>query len=158
MGRTYHEASAFIEEMASSAHNWQGERARSRVASINDNDNISQLTAQISALTTQVSKLTSGQSFNTNQIAFCEMCSGPHSTFECQSGIGSTSSVGEQVNYINNYQRGNQGPYNNNNQGPYSNTYNPGWRNHPNFSWRNDNVLKPPGFQKQGPIQNTPPL
>ena len=159
MGRTYDEASALIEEMASSAHNWQSERAKSRVASIHDNDNISQLTAQISALTTQVSKLTSGQSFNANQAAFCEMCSGPHANFECQAENMSTSSVGEQVNYVNNFQRGNQGPYSNTNQGPYSNTYNPGWRNHPNFSWRNDNnALKPPPeFQKQGPAQNPPP-
>ena len=51
------------------------------------------------------------------------------------------------MSFVGNFQRGNQGPY--------SNTYNPGWHNHPNFSWRNDNnALKPPGFQKQGPVHN----
>ncbi|XP_031378355.1 uncharacterized protein LOC116193748 [Punica granatum] len=123
--------------MASSAHNWQNERSKSRVASVNDMDTIANLTTQISALTTQV--------------AFCELCSGPHSTLECMSGNPSASPNGEQVNFVNNFQRSNQGPY--------SNTYNPGWRNHPNFSWRNENnALKPPpGFQKQGPAQNAPP-
>ncbi|XP_031382022.1 uncharacterized protein LOC116196442 [Punica granatum] len=137
MGKNYDEASALIEEMASSAHNWQNERSKSRVASVNDMDTIANLTTQISALTTQV--------------AFCELCSGPHSTLECMSGNPSASPNGEQVNFVNNFQRSNQGPY--------SNTYNPGWRNHPNFSWRNENnALKPPpGFQKQGPAQNAPP-
>ncbi|XP_031394316.1 uncharacterized protein LOC116205794 [Punica granatum] len=137
MGKNYNEASALIEEMASSAHNWQNERSKSRVASVNDMDTIANLTTQISALTTQV--------------AFCELCSGPHSTLECMSGNPSASPNGEQVNFVNNFQRSNQGPY--------SNTYNPGWRNHPNFSWRNENnALKPPlGFQKQGPAQNAPP-
>ena len=121
------------------------------MASVDERENIAQLTAQISALTTQVSKLTSSQSFNANQVAFCEVCSGPHSTLECLSGSSSMPSSGEQVNYVNNFQQGNQGPY--------SNTYNPGWRNHPNFSWRNENnTLKPPpGFPKQGPAQNGPP-
>ncbi|XP_031398546.1 uncharacterized protein LOC116209130 [Punica granatum] len=138
MGKNYDEASALIEEMASSAHNWQNERSKSRVASVNDMDTIANLTTQISALTTQV--------------AFCELCSGPHSTLECMSGNPSASPNGEQVNFVNNFQRSNQGPY--------SNTYNPGWRNHPNFSWRRNenNALKPPpGFQKQGPAQNAPP-
>ena len=145
MGKTYDEASALIEEMASSAHNWQNERSKSRVASVEGMDT---LTAQIAALTTQVSKLTSVPSFKSNQSS-CELCSGPHSTFECPSGnSSSSSSQGEQMNFVNNFSRGNQGPY--------SNTYNPGWRNHPNFSWRNDNnALKPPGFQKQGPNHNT---
>ena len=34
MGKTYDEASALIDEMASSAHNWQNERIKSRVASV----------------------------------------------------------------------------------------------------------------------------
>ncbi|PKI75969.1 hypothetical protein CRG98_003627 [Punica granatum] len=114
-------------------------------------DTIANLTTQISALTTQVSKLTSTYSFNTNQVAFCELYPGPHSTLECMSGNPSASPNGEQVNFVNNFQW--------DNQGPYSNTYNPGWRNHPNFSWRNENnALKPPpGFQKQGPARNAPP-
>ncbi|XP_031378287.1 uncharacterized protein LOC116193685 [Punica granatum] len=53
MGKNYDEASALIEEMASSAHNWQNERSKSRVASVNDMDTIANLTTQISALTTQ---------------------------------------------------------------------------------------------------------
>ena len=52
MGKSYDEASALIEEMASSAHNWQNERSNPRVASIQDNEAMSQLTAQISTLTT----------------------------------------------------------------------------------------------------------
>ena len=40
MGKTYDEASALIEEMAFSTYNWQCERAKSRVASVNDNDTI----------------------------------------------------------------------------------------------------------------------
>ncbi|XP_031396854.1 uncharacterized protein LOC116207878 [Punica granatum] len=67
------------------------------------------------------------------------------------SGNPSASPNGEQVNFVNNCQRGNQGLY--------SNSYNPGWHNHHNFSLRNENnALKPPpGFQKQGPTQNVPP-
>ncbi|PKI49941.1 hypothetical protein CRG98_029683 [Punica granatum] len=123
--------------MASSAHNWQNERSKSRVASVNDMDTIANLTTQISALTTQV--------------AFCELCSRPHSTLECMSRNPLASPNGEQVNFVNNFQRGNQGLY--------SNTYNPWWRNHPNFSWRNENnaFKPPPGFQKQDPAQNAPP-
>ena len=137
MGKTYDEASALIDEMASSAHNWQNERSRSKVASIND---MSTLTAQIAALTNRVSKLTLAPSFNSNQVTSCEICSGPHSTLECVYGNSSSSSHGEQVNFVNNFQRGNQGPY--------SNTYNPGWGNHQNFSWRNENNAQkpPPGF------------
>ena len=59
MGKSYDEASELIEEMASSAHNWQNERNKPRVASIEERHNIAQLTVQISALTTQVSKFTS---------------------------------------------------------------------------------------------------
>ena len=57
MGKNYDEASALIEEMASSTHNWQNERSNSRVALVHDNDAMSQLTAQISTLTTRVSRL-----------------------------------------------------------------------------------------------------
>ena len=81
--------------MASSAHNWQNERSGTRVASINDNVSMAQLTAQIATLTTQLSKLTSSNSFNANQSLGCEMCSGPHSTSECMAGKSSTLSSGE---------------------------------------------------------------
>ena len=148
MGKTYLEASALIEEMASSAHNWQNERSGTRVASINDNVSMAQLTAQIAALTTQVSRLASSNSFNANPSSGCEICSGPHSASECMAGKSSAPSSGEQVNFVGNPQRGNQGPY--------STTYNPGWRNHPNFSWRNENqaLNPPPGFPKQASAQN----
>ena len=52
----------------------------------------------------------------------------------------------ESVNYIGNFNRGQNNPY--------SNSYNPGWRNHPNFSWGGNQGVpagprpsQPPGFQ-----------
>ncbi|PKI48910.1 hypothetical protein CRG98_030686 [Punica granatum] len=60
MGKNYDEASALIEKMAPSAYNWQNERSKSRVASVNDMDTIANLTAQILALTTQLSNRPSG--------------------------------------------------------------------------------------------------
>ena len=80
-------------------------------------------------------------------------------------------SFSEQVNYMGNFQRGQnnfQRPdqnqfQNNRGQGqfqkvqvnlqnnPYSSTYNPGWRNHPNFNYRNQNVLIPPTIRPQAP-------
>ena len=128
-----------------SAHNWSCERTKLKVAAMQDNEAMSQLTAQISALATQVSKLTTSNSNTSNQVLCCEICSGPHSFHDCPQTHSPTSASGEQMNYVGNYQRGNQGPY--------TNTYNPGWANHPNFSWRNENnVYRQPGFQRQGPM------
>ena len=60
----------------------------------------------------------------------------------------------ESVNYIGNFNRGQNNPY--------SNSYNPGWRNHPNFSWGGNQGVsagprpsQPPGFQQQ--MRGPPP-
>ena len=104
MGKTYQEASALIEEMASSAHNWQHERGKSRAASVSDIDSIS---SQLAALTTQVSKLSTPQSVNVNQFVCCELCSGPHPSLECPLQNFPALSSKEQANYANNFQRAN---------------------------------------------------
>ena len=77
---------------------------------VNDNVNMDELTTQISALTNQVSRLTSSNYFNANQVLCCEICSGPHSTFECIYGKPSSSSNEAQVNFVNNFHRDNQEP------------------------------------------------
>ena len=72
-------------------------------------------------------------------LFFCELCSGPHSTFECPYGNLPVSSYEEQMNFVNNDQW--------DNQGPHSDTYNPEWYHY-----------EPPHeFQEQGPVYDNLP-
>src|SRR3954471_7867865 len=57
----------------------------------------------------------------------CNLCGGGHSAQDCQEG--NPFAQPEQVNFTNNYQRGQGNSF----QRPYSQTYNPNWRNHPNY-------------------------
>src|SRR4051812_39943260 len=63
----------------------------------------------------------------------CELCAGGHATQDCQ--VGNTFGQQEQVNFANNFQRGQRNSYGN----PYPHAYNPNWRTtHPNLSWGNN--------------------
>src|SRR5436189_3298417 len=73
----------------------------------------------------------------------CNLCGGGHSASDCQ--VGNPFAQPEQVNFTNNYQRGQGNSF----QSPYSQTYNPNWRNHPNLSWSNNqNVQQQPKPQR----------
>src|SRR3954467_4553846 len=79
----------------------------------------------------------------------CNLCGGGHSAPDCQVSIPFAQP--EQVNFTNNYQRGQGNSF----QSPYSQTYNSNWRNHPNLSWNNNSNVQqqqPQRFeQKQVP-------
>ncbi|XP_039132333.1 uncharacterized protein LOC120269114 [Dioscorea cayenensis subsp. rotundata] len=65
----------------------------------------------------------------------CEMCNGPHQSFECPTGNSfSQMMTVEQAQYVGNFNR--------QQDNPYSNRYNPGWRNHPNLSWKNNSTMQ----------------
>src|SRR4051812_27774458 len=94
------------------------------------------MAAQMSLMQQQLSQIVSAINPLTK---ICELCGGAHSSQECQ--VGNPFAQPEQVNYMNNYQRGPGNSYGQYNQ----NQYNPNWRNnHPNLSWSNtSNTLQP---------------
>lgn len=89
---------------------------------------------------------------NIFQVSFisCVYCGEGHLYDNCLNNPAS-------VNYVGNYNRGNN---------PYSNTYNLGWRQHLNFSWSNqaarssnnpNRPIHPLGFTQQGQRVQTQP-
>src|SRR3954468_20383336 len=74
----------------------------------------------------------------------CELCAGGHATQDCQ--VGNTFGQQEQVNFANNFQRGQGNSYGNS----YPHAYNPNWRTtHPNLSWGNNSNQQPQYPQQQ---------
>ncbi|KAL5545591.1 hypothetical protein UlMin_005278 [Ulmus minor] len=150
MSKTYNEAYALLERMASNNYQWPTERvpAGRRVAGVHEVSEITSLTAQIASLVNTLNnqQATHHQSVNLVQGTgeSCVLCNGTHRFESCPSNP-------ESVCYIGNMNRNNN---------PFSNTYNPGWRQHPNFSWSNQGARQgsnfepqrpqfPPGFQQQ---------
>src|SRR4051812_31870398 len=72
----------------------------------------------------------------------CNLCVGGHSAQGRQEG--DPFAQPEQVNFTNNYQRGQGNSF----QSPYSQTYNPNWRNHPNLSWNNNSNVQQQQLQR----------
>ncbi|KAL5571470.1 hypothetical protein UlMin_021067 [Ulmus minor] len=151
MSKTYNEAYALLERMASNNYQWPTERvpAGRRIAGVHEVSEITSLTAQIASLVNTLNnqQATHHQSVNSVQGTgeSCVLCNGTH-RFE------SYPSNPESVCYVGNM--------NCNNNNHFSNTYNPGWRQHPNFSWSNQGAGQgsnsapqrpqfPPGFQQQ---------
>ncbi|KAL5568453.1 hypothetical protein UlMin_025028 [Ulmus minor] len=150
MSKTYNEAYALLERMASNNYQWPTERvpAGRRVVGVHEVSEITSLTAQIASLVNTLNnqQATPHQSVNSVQGTgeSCVLCNGNHRFESCPSNP-------ELVCYVGNMNR-------NNNH--FSNTYNPGWRQHPNFSWSNQGAGQgsnsapqrpqfPPGFQQQ---------
>ncbi|KAL5565633.1 hypothetical protein UlMin_028797 [Ulmus minor] len=150
MSKTYNEAYALLERMASNNYQWPTERvpAGRRVAGVHEVSEITSLTAQIASLVNTLNnqQATPHQSVNSVQRTgeSCVLCNGNHRFESCPSNP-------ESVCYVGNMNRNNN---------PFSNTYNPGWRQHPNFSWSNQGAGQgsnptpqrpqyPPGFQQQ---------
>ncbi|KAL5550632.1 hypothetical protein UlMin_000808 [Ulmus minor] len=150
MSKTYNEAYALLERMASNNYQWPTERvpAGRRVAGVHEVSEITSLTAQIASLVNTLNnqQATPHQSVNSVQGTgeSCVLCNGNHRFESCPSNP-------ESVCYVGNM---------NCNNNPFSNTYNPGWRQHPNFSWSNQGAGQgsnpapqrpqyPPGFQQQ---------
>ncbi|KAL5583639.1 hypothetical protein UlMin_016081 [Ulmus minor] len=150
MSKTYNEAYALLERMASNNYQWPTERvpAGRRVAGVHEVSEITSLTAQIASLVNTLNnqQATPHQSVNSVQGTgeSCVLCNGNHQFESCPSNP-------ESVCYVGNMNRNNN---------PFSNTYNPGWMQHPNFSWSNQGAGQgsnpapqrpqfPPGFQQQ---------
>ncbi|KAL5538669.1 hypothetical protein UlMin_044627 [Ulmus minor] len=150
MSKTYNEAYALLERMASNNYQWPTERvpAGRRVAGVHEVSEITSLTAQIASLVNTLNnqQATPHQSVNSVQGTgeSCVLCNGNHRFESCPSNP-------ESVSYVGNMNRNNN---------PFSNTYNPGWRQHLNFSWSNQGAGQgsnsapqrpqfPPGFQQQ---------
>ncbi|KAL5568444.1 hypothetical protein UlMin_025019 [Ulmus minor] len=150
MSKTYNEAYALLERMASNNYQWPTERvpAGRRIAGVHEVSEITSLTAQIASLVNTLNnqQATHHQSVNSVQGTgeSCVLCNGTHRFESCPSNP-------ESVCYVGNMNRNNN---------PFSNTYNPGWRQHPNFSWSNQGAGQgsnsapqrpqyPPGFQQQ---------
>ncbi|KAL5580892.1 hypothetical protein UlMin_013334 [Ulmus minor] len=150
MSKTYNEAYALLERMASNNYQWPTERvpAARRIAGVHEVSEITSLTAQIASLVNTLNnqQTTPHQSVNSVQGTgeSCVLCNGNHRFESCPSNP-------ESVCYVGNMNRNNN---------PFSNTYNPGWRQHPNFSWSNQGAGQgsnsapqrpqyPPGFQQQ---------
>src|SRR3954464_14912003 len=87
------------------------------------------MAAQMSLMQQQLSQIVNA--INT-PMKVCDLCGGAHPSQECQ--VGNPFVQTEQVNYMNNYQRGRGNSYGQN----YQNQYNPNWRNnHHILSWSN---------------------
>ncbi|KAL5583489.1 hypothetical protein UlMin_015931 [Ulmus minor] len=147
MSKTYNEAYALLERMASNNYQWPTERVPSgrRIAGVHEVSEITSLTAQIASLVNTLNnqQATPHQNVNSGQGTgeSCVLCNGTHRFESCPSNP-------ESVCYVGNMNRNNN---------PFSNTYNPGWRQHPNFSWSNQGAGQgsnsapqrpqfPPGF------------
>ena len=74
------------------------------------------LNAKIDMLTKKLEATTKVS--NPMAVYSCELCGGGHSTIECQGGLTSQDQSIEQLNALNNFQRGQENPC--------SNTYNSG--------------------------------
>ncbi|KAL5540392.1 hypothetical protein UlMin_045237 [Ulmus minor] len=150
MSKTYNEAYALLERMASNNYQWPTERvpAGRRVAGVHEVSEITSLTAQIASLVNTLNNQQATPHQNVNSVQgtgeSCVLCNGNHRFESCPSNP-------ESVCYVGNMNRNNN---------PFSNTYNPGWRQHPNFSWSNQGAGQgsnpapqrpqyPPGFQQQ---------
>ncbi|KAL5550722.1 hypothetical protein UlMin_000898 [Ulmus minor] len=150
MSKTYNEAYALLERMASNNYQWPTERvpAGRRMAGVHEVSEITSLIAQIASLVNTLNnqQATHHQSVNSVQGIgeSCVLCNGTHRFESCPSNPKSVCYVGNM----------------NRNNNPFSNTYNPGWRQHPNFSWSNQGAGQgsnsvpqrpqfPPGFQQQ---------
>ncbi|KAL5578113.1 hypothetical protein UlMin_019812 [Ulmus minor] len=150
MSKTYNEAYALLERMASNNYQWPTERvpAGRRIAGVHEVSEITSLTAQIASLVNTLNNQQATPHQNVNSVQgtgeSCVLCNGTHRFESCPSNP-------ESVSYVGNMNRNNN---------PFSNTYNPGWRQHPNFSWSNQGAGQgsnsvpqrpqfPPGFQQQ---------
>ncbi|KAL5573835.1 hypothetical protein UlMin_023432 [Ulmus minor] len=152
MSKTYNEAYALLERMASNNYQWPTERvpAGRRIAGVHEVSEITSLTAQIASLVNTLNNQQATPHQNVNSVQgtgeSCVLCNGTHRFESCPSNP-------ESVCYVGNMNRNNN---------PFSNTYNPGWRQHPNFSWSNQGAGQgsnsapqrpppqfPPGFQQQ---------
>ncbi|KAL5563855.1 hypothetical protein UlMin_033602 [Ulmus minor] len=127
MSKTYNEAYALLERMASNNYQWPTERvpAARRIAGVHEVSEITSLTAQIASLVNTLNNQQATPHQNVNSVQgtreSCVLCNGSHRFQSCPSNP-------ESVCYVGNM---------NCNNNPFSNTYNPGWRQHPNFSWSN---------------------
>src|SRR3954462_4400962 len=129
-----------IEAMANNNYERGGDHPRKN-AGVLDVDEMTSLKAQLAAMQKQMSRM----QVNAAQVPMlvCELCAGGHATRDCQGG--NTFGPQEQVNFANNFQRGQGNSYGN----PYPHAYNPNWRtSHPNFSWGNNSN---PQQQQQQP-------
>ncbi|KAL5564932.1 hypothetical protein UlMin_028096 [Ulmus minor] len=150
MSKTYNEAYALLERMASNNYQWPTERvpAARRIAGVHEVSEITSLTAQIASLVNTLNNQQTTPHPSVNSVQgtgeSCVLCNGNHRFESCPSNP-------ESVCYVGNMNRNNN---------PFSNTYNPGWRQHPNFSWSNQGAGQgsnpapqrpqfPPGFQQQ---------
>src|SRR3954468_16901244 len=82
-----------------------------KAAAIFQVDNNTAMAAQMSLMQQQLSQIVSAINPLTK---ICELCGGAHSSRECQ--VGNPFAQPEQVNYMNNYQRGAGNSYGQNNQ------------------------------------------
>ncbi|KAJ4715207.1 DNA-directed DNA polymerase [Melia azedarach] len=141
MEKTTDEAYDLLKEMAANAYQWPTKRLTSKkVLGVHEVDSISVLTAQLTTLTKQLEAMIAN-SIHIPQMV-CELCSGNHSSTDCQVGNPFAVSSFEQVSYVGNYNQQNN---------LYSNTYNQGWQNHSNFSWKGNQTAarSTPKFQPQ---------
>src|SRR5438270_6466734 len=132
------EAHELINSMAS--NNYSDRSAPRKAAGVFEVDQAVALAAQMSTLQQQMNQMMSVINAPTK---ICNLCGGGHFASDCQ--VGNPFAQPEQVNFTNNYQRGQENSF----QSPYSQTYNPNWRNHPNLSWSNNqNVQQQPQPQR----------
>src|SRR3954470_10656680 len=122
------------------SNNYSDRSAPRKAAGVFEVDQAVALAAQMSTLQQQMNQMMSVINAPTK---ICNLCGGGHSASDCQ--VGNPFAQPEQVNFTNNYQRGQGNSF----QSPYSQTYNPNWRNHPNLSWSNNqNVQQQPQPQR----------
>ncbi|XP_031260802.1 uncharacterized protein LOC116118985 [Pistacia vera] len=141
--KTPEQAYELLEERASNSYQWPIKRLPVRRTSGVHNINvITALAAQMQALNKKIDGLQMQKPVIV--ASMCDFCGQDHPNHECQSGnMFAVNSMPNQANYVSNFRKPNNNPYNE--------TYNLGWRNHPNFYWSNNNQVKPPlpGFQSQ---------
>src|SRR5438270_10304361 len=125
------EAYELINSMAS--NNYSDRSAPRKAAGVFEVDQAVALAAQMSTLQQQMNQMVS---VINAPAKICNLCAGGHSAQDCQKG--NPFAQPEQVNFTNNYQKGQGNSF----QSPYSQTYNPNWRNHPNLTWNNNSNVQ----------------
>ena len=155
-----------IEEIAQHTHYYNDARSipsSKRASGLYEVDNEISQQARMEAMAHEIKQLKlkvsrsqfkdEGSSSQVVSNVVCQFCGeGDHTISSCQVYASRDEPQEEEVNYMNNF---NRGPRND----PYSNSYNPGWRNHPNLSYGNNQAQQrpPPGFRPKAPLYQGQP-
>ena len=98
MRRTPEDAYGLLDDMALNAFSWNTNRTIRKPLGIHSISTQAALAAQVEALQRQLNQM---HALQQQQLLSCEFCGGDHDSVDC-----SVSTSSEQVNFMRNFQRG----------------------------------------------------